>query len=828
MRLDTMTKPGFSQAHRDHCKIYVVKTSGVGSSKIRCRLIRLKDVKVILKNIHMAHPGFSEQRCPGVLKVEPSEQDHPRRHPSGVWKESVTSWRAPTRRHRLPRRLRDYVLDKTVVHLIEFNDWFYGVQTDAASTPPVEKSSRKGACGGAVNGKSRVGLVKQKIRGRLLIRKRQKGVKESLDCQDVTGIWYKSLLHTPQRSASLTMQETSCDRIVEREHELRTGKENCLETETWRQTEIRDGQKSKKTVCSRQLFQTSDSAQGRGGDPGSNNGLSLPAVLPLQSEKTVSSLKGCRRRGRPRKNANINTQQPAEDDRIPDLSAKLPSKRKKGLQPSDKISGRPVDGRSRKSNSVEQTQSRTTEPAFKKDAHSKHSSRGRPRQLKTDDAFFVNRGQQCNSRASKRPRGRPRKSMQNTQKQYGNPTEFILQSSNACSSNTSSPRKVCRHPRKPRGDAGVCKRGSTREAKGGKQTDRKKHNRIETETEASTSFLTSLLMSENCSRSGYDVAPFIVKPHLPVQEQCSRQNYSGNDGGSSLSTSKEHPQSTMSRSHNITNRVASQAKRRRRKTGNSVTGVSVEARRHVSNGPTRRSKRLQAKEDCRRYKELWCNGGAIVSERTTIPDTATLTYSRRGPERSHMHPRNTRNTDSLLQEFVAICPLMSDMPFSDEECLSLLAETPLFAECGPDFAVTTSLRQPHVNINRSEEERQIHNPGPPPRVRRLYGEFLLDEFSVRLLASRRGNASPKGDEHNSGSDSSPSHGICSVDGCRVASLFGSASRSSVLKLQELGLDPITKDGGKGCQGSTEYDDTGLLPQRTSSMVSLYQSKPRYW
>ena len=83
--------------------------------------VKLKEIKVVLKDI-------MDERTDGSLfnqcKIRTVGHSFGTKG-SDFCEELLKSWKAPTRRHRLPKRLEGFVIDKTVVHLIQFSEWYH-------------------------------------------------------------------------------------------------------------------------------------------------------------------------------------------------------------------------------------------------------------------------------------------------------------------------------------------------------------------------------------------------------------------------------------------------------------------------------------------------------------------------------------------------------------------------------------------------------------------------------------------------------------------------------------------------------------------------------
>lgn len=97
--------------------------------------VRIKEIKIVLRDIQApwsswpeVHPQSLCETCRPRRTRSQSAAEHDNKCKRGsrrkCCEELLKSWKAPTRRHRLPRHLRDFVVDSTVLHLIEFSDWY--------------------------------------------------------------------------------------------------------------------------------------------------------------------------------------------------------------------------------------------------------------------------------------------------------------------------------------------------------------------------------------------------------------------------------------------------------------------------------------------------------------------------------------------------------------------------------------------------------------------------------------------------------------------------------------------------------------------------------
>lgn len=97
--------------------------------------VRIKEIKIVLRDIQAPWSSWPEVHLQSLCETcrprrtrSQSAAEHDNKYKRGrgrkCCEELLKSWKAPTRRHRLPRHLRDFVVDSTVLHLIEFSDWY--------------------------------------------------------------------------------------------------------------------------------------------------------------------------------------------------------------------------------------------------------------------------------------------------------------------------------------------------------------------------------------------------------------------------------------------------------------------------------------------------------------------------------------------------------------------------------------------------------------------------------------------------------------------------------------------------------------------------------
>ncbi|XP_041477110.1 uncharacterized protein LOC121425174 [Lytechinus variegatus] len=187
----------------------------------------------------------------------------------------------------------------------------------------------------------------------------------------------------------------------------------------------------------------------------------------------------------------------------------------------------------------------------------------------------------------------------------------------------------------------------------------------------------------------------------------------------------------------------------------------------------RRSERLRLKESYQRYKQLWTDTGICKKSEN---------YSQRESSINQEKLESTLD-DDLLHEFVAMCPLESDIPLSDNDCFSLLAESPIFT--GIELGSLSGFDMPIEEETGSKTVDVIH-PRTPPRVKRNICEFLLNERSICSLADQLIHSPHRGPGGG---------GEVALQGCRdptrawkMGPGFGPLVEWQVLILRKIGLE----------------------------------------
>eukprot|EP00057_Strongylocentrotus_purpuratus_P029044 XP_011683518.1 PREDICTED: uncharacterized protein LOC105447323 [Strongylocentrotus purpuratus] len=199
----------------------------------------------------------------------------------------------------------------------------------------------------------------------------------------------------------------------------------------------------------------------------------------------------------------------------------------------------------------------------------------------------------------------------------------------------------------------------------------------------------------------------------------------------------------------------------------------------------RRSERLRLKENYRRCEKLWKDDGNCSQAGRNSMDS----LSGRGSSCNQQQTKTSLD-DDLLQEFVAMCPLEGDILFSDEECLSLLAGSPIFT----GNAIGSPSRFAMLDDKEMGSQTvDVIRPRTPPKVRRSFSEFLLDEGSLHLLASQPIHYPP---QHSPGSDEGSLQELCGIS----AGAWRTCPGSGEGYLQECGISP---GAWRTCPGSGE-------------------------
>ncbi|XP_054766540.2 uncharacterized protein LOC129273521 [Lytechinus pictus] len=193
---------------------------------------------------------------------------------------------------------------------------------------------------------------------------------------------------------------------------------------------------------------------------------------------------------------------------------------------------------------------------------------------------------------------------------------------------------------------------------------------------------------------------------------------------------------------------------------------------HSSSLNLRRSERLRLKESYQRYKQLWTNTGICRKSENNSQRESSI----------NLEKLESSLDDDLLHEFVAMCPLESDIPLSDNDCFSLLAESPIFT--GIELGSLSGFDMPIEEETGSKTVDVIH-PRNPPKVKRNICEFLLNERSIRSLADQLIHSPHHG----------PGGGAVALRGCRnparswkMGPGFGPLVEWQVLILRKIGLE----------------------------------------